>query len=90
MMQSEPLISIITTTYNHGKLIGPCINSILAQTYENWEQIIVDDGSTDGTEEIVNNFKDMKIIYCRQKHVGIYNARAKITERQTYLIRSMK
>jgi len=47
------MISIITPTYNHKKFIGDCIKSVLAQTYQNWEMIIVDDGSGDGTGDVV-------------------------------------
>ena len=45
------LVSIITPTYNHEKFIGKCIGVGSAQSYPHWEQIIVDDGSNDGTEE---------------------------------------
>ena len=42
-MPNSPQISIITPTYNHEKFIGACIESAIQQTYENWEQIIIDD-----------------------------------------------
>ena len=59
------LISIITPTYNCANFIGETIDSVLAQTYSNWEMIIVDDCSTDNTEEIVNNYSnsDKRIKY---------------------------
>jgi|SRR3989344_3274091 len=65
------LVSIITPTYNHEKYIGQCIESVLAQTYSNWEQIIIDDGSTDNTKRIVKNFPDHRISYYQQEHKGI-------------------
>jgi glycosyltransferase involved in cell wall biosynthesis len=60
---SRPVVSIITPTHNHQCFIGQCIDSVLAQTYENWELIIVDDGSTDRTREIVQDYaeKDKRI-----------------------------
>ena len=66
-----PLVSIITPTFNHERFIGPCISSVVAQTYTNWEQIIVDDGSTDDTAAIVRRYADPRIRYQRQEHVGI-------------------
>ena len=52
----EELISIITPTYNCGNFIGETIESVINQTYKNWEMIIVDDCSTDNTKEIVDNY----------------------------------
>ena len=66
-----PVVSIITPTYNHVAYIGRCLKSVLAQTEPRWEQIIVDDGSTDGTAEIVCNLTDARIRYVAQSHRGI-------------------
>lgn len=52
----QPLISIIIPTYNRAHLISETLESILAQTYTNWECIIVDDASTDNTVEIIDKF----------------------------------
>jgi glycosyltransferase involved in cell wall biosynthesis len=70
-MHSRPLVSIITPTYNHEQFIGPCIESVLRQTYGEWEQIIVDDGSTDGTEAVARGYDDARIRYIRQENRGI-------------------
>jgi glycosyltransferase involved in cell wall biosynthesis len=71
-MTGNVLVSIITPTYNHEKFIGQCIESVLAQTYPNWEQIIIDDGSTDKTREIITGFKDDRIKYLKQDNIGIW------------------
>ncbi len=70
-MTDNPLISIITPAYNHGRFIGRCIESLIAQTYPNWEMVIVDDGSTDHTAEVVSSYKDPRITYIYQKNRGV-------------------
>lgn len=64
----ESLVSIIIPTYNRAHLIGETLDSIIAQTYTNWECIVVDDGSTDKTEELLNNYsgKDNRIQYYKR------------------------
>ena len=62
------LVSVITPTFNRAKLIGRAIKSVLAQTYEDFELIIVDDNSTDDTQQVVASFADERIRYLRQEH----------------------
>ncbi|SDH03745.1 glycosyltransferase family 2 protein [Psychroflexus sediminis] len=57
-MNNQPLVSIIIPTYNRAHLIGETLDSVLAQTYQNWECIIVDDGSTDDTDAVMQKFCD--------------------------------
>lgn len=65
--EDMPKISVIIPTYNRAHLIGRSIKSVLNQTYQDFELIIVDDGSTDNTEEIVKNINDERIIYILHK-----------------------
>ena len=62
------LVSIITPCYNGAKYIGETINSVIKQTYQDWEMIIIDDGSKDNSVEIINEFlsKDSRIKLIRQ------------------------
>lgn len=53
---NNPLVSIIIPTYNRVHLIGETLNSVMLQTYTNWECIVVDDGSDDNTEEVVKEY----------------------------------
>ena len=61
------LVSIIMPSYNTGGYIKNSIESVLAQTYENWELIIVDDCSTDDTDSIVGQFSDKRIRYLKNE-----------------------
>lgn len=54
----NPLVSIIIPTFNRAHLIGETLDSILAQTYQNWECIVVDDGSTDSTVTVLNKYTE--------------------------------
>ena len=75
-MSSHPVVSIITTAYNHSHFIRRCVDSVLSQTYPHWEQIIVDDGSTDDTGEIVRGYHDPRIRYERQHNQGPFQLAA--------------
>lgn len=77
------LVSVITPTYNCAKFIGETIESVQAQTYQQWEMIIVDDCSTDNTKEIVDKYikEDSRIKYfCLENNSGAAVARTKAME----------
>jgi len=63
-------ITVLMPAYNCGHYISQSIKSILNQTYKEFEFIIIDDGSTDNTEEIICSFKDSRIIYKKTKNKG--------------------
>ena len=69
---NDDLISVIIPAYNAEKTIGMCIKSILKQTYTNFEIIIIDDGSTDNTKTIIDNYmlKDSRIRYFYKENEG--------------------
>jgi glycosyltransferase involved in cell wall biosynthesis len=67
-MTNKVLFSIIVPTYNRAALIGYTIQSLLDQSYDNFEIIIVDDGSTDNTEEIIKNHYQSKVKYYKIKN----------------------
>lgn len=69
MKQKEPLVSVIIPVKNAGKFVGAAIQSILDQTYINWEMIVVDDGSIDETGKILKRFarKDLRITVITHK-----------------------
>jgi glycosyltransferase involved in cell wall biosynthesis len=69
----EPLVSVLTPVYNGEKFIAECIESVLAQSYENWEYIILDNCSSDGTLEILKDYssRDKRIVvHENEKHLG--------------------
>jgi glycosyltransferase involved in cell wall biosynthesis len=66
----DPLVSIIVPTHNRAHLIGDTIRSVISQNYRHWELIIVDDGSTDETEQVVKKFSENRIRYFFIEHTG--------------------
>jgi glycosyltransferase involved in cell wall biosynthesis len=69
-LSAHPLVSVVIPTYNRVLLVQKAIASILAQTYNNWELIVVDDGSTDGTSKIIRSMTDARISVVELPHSG--------------------
>src|SRR5208283_2928313 len=65
-MGYRPFVSVVIPTYNRAQETIAAIESVLAQTYPNFEIIVVDDGSTDGSIEAIQRFTDQRTSYCRQ------------------------
>ncbi len=63
MCKDKPLVSVVIPTYNRANTIKRCIDSVLNQTYKNIEVIVVDDGSTDKTKEVVDSYEDPRVRY---------------------------
>ena len=80
----SPLISIVMPTYNREYEIKIAINSVINQSYKNWELIIVDNYSGDKTEELIKSFNNKKIFYYKIKNNGI------IAKSRNYGIRKSK
>ena len=66
-----PLISIVIPTYNHSKFIGKAIKSLIHQTYQNWEAIVIDNHSTDQTFNEIKNYPDPRIKYFQINNNGV-------------------
>lgn len=71
------LVSIIVPCYNQGEYLPECLDSVLAQTYANWECIIINDGSIDNTDAIAKEYckKDSRYKYLYQENQGVITAR---------------
>ncbi|MDS0281796.1 glycosyltransferase family 2 protein [Haloarcula onubensis] len=83
--EREPAVSVVVPTYNRAQTLGAAIESVLGQTYERFELLVVDDGSTDQTQSVVEGFEDPRIRYRRfegnrganvARNAGIRNANA--------------
>jgi glycosyltransferase involved in cell wall biosynthesis len=75
-LKYNPLVSVVLPTYNRARLLSRAVNSVLDQTYPNFELIVVDDCSTDGTEGVMQGFQDDRIRYIRhEKNQGAPIAR---------------
>ena len=77
-----PLISIIVPCYNVEQYLPQCIESVINQTYQNWELILVDDGSSDNSGKICDEYaaKDNRIIVIHQENAGVSAARNRALE----------
>jgi glycosyltransferase involved in cell wall biosynthesis len=73
-MSDRDLVSVIIPTYNYARYIAGAVNSVLAQTYHNYEIVVVDDGSTDETRQALGDSLD-KITYIYQHNRGVSAAR---------------
>lgn len=71
----SPFVSIIMAAYNAEKFIQLAINSVLSQSFQNWELLVVNDGSTDNSKDIILSFQDTRIKYFEQENRGVSEAR---------------
>ena len=72
---NKPFFSIIMPTYNRAKFLDRSIKSVIQQKFDDWELIIVDDGSHDNTKEVIKEYKDNRIKYFYQRNAGVSAAR---------------
>lgn len=70
MTGKDPFFSVIICTYNRANIICRALDSLLAQTCNDWEGIIIDDGSTDNTKEVITPYLKKKFRYLRHKNKG--------------------
>lgn len=74
-MKEDPLVSVIIPVYNYERYLAEAVESVLRQTYQHLDLIVVDDGSTDRSAEIAKSFDAGGVRYCHQVHAGIGRAR---------------
>ena len=70
-----PLISVVVPTYNRAHLLGEALDSVFSQSFKDYEVIVIDDGSTDGTEAFVRSRYGDRLRYLKQENRGISGAR---------------
>jgi glycosyltransferase involved in cell wall biosynthesis len=68
---ATPLVSVVIPTYNHARYLGRALQSVLDQTYVNWEAIVIDNHSTDNTDEVMTSFADHRINYLKIHNNGV-------------------
>jgi glycosyltransferase involved in cell wall biosynthesis len=85
-LETMPAVSVVLPTYNRASMLGRAVRSVLGQSYADFEVVVVDDGSTDGTAEVVAGFDDPRVKYVRlarnagagaARNVGIRMARGR-------------
>src|SRR5690348_11401797 len=73
-----PVVSVIIPAYNYGRFIADALRSVQAQSFASFECIVIDNGSTDNTEQVVRPFlSDERFIYLKQRHNSVSAARNK-------------
>lgn len=70
---SKPRVSVVIPAYNHERFVGAAVESVLEQTFEDLELIVVDDGSTDKTGEVVQSYDDARLTYVHQENQDAFN-----------------
>src|SRR5215213_3125487 len=70
---ASPLVSVVIPCYNQAHFLGEAIESVLAQSYPNFEIVVVDDGSTDDTSEVAGSYPKVRLV--RQENQGLSGAR---------------
>lgn len=90
MKKDSPLVSVYITNYNYGAFLEQCVASVLEQTLQDFELIIIDDGSTDNSKEIIEQYRSLEgltIIYQQNKGLNITNNVAMRVAKGKYLMR---
>lgn len=70
----SPLVSVIVPTYNHANFLGRALQSVLDQTYQHWEVLVIDNHSQDNTDEVVKSFSDPRIRLLKIRNHGVIAA----------------
>ena len=76
-MTTQPFFSVIVPTFNRGSFIKTCVDSVMEQTFDDFELIVVDDGSTDETGQYISKYSDERLTYVNQENQGVACARNK-------------
>jgi len=71
---ASPLVTVVIPTYNHARYLGCALQSVLGQTYKNWEVIVIDNYSTDNTDEVMARFVAPNITYLKIHNNGVIAA----------------
>ena len=68
---NKPPVTVLMSVYNGARYLGEAIDSILGQTYRDFEFLIIDDGSTDGSVDVINSYPDPRILLQRHLNRGL-------------------
>ena len=83
-------VTVYITAYNYGEFVEEAINSVLYQSFEDWELIVINDGSTDNTREVISEYENdprVKIIHQENKGLNVSNNIALRLSRGEYIMR---